>query len=139
MKKPTKKSKIFWKKYLLGMLPYSVVVCWGLSLQEARSYLEKHYVVDLLEDEKVGFEVASGKRVGGRCINIRTGGVFIWLDLPPRTVLGISNLAHEAVHAIGFCMERAGIPFTHENDEMIAYGVDFLVAEVLSDIKKLKK
>lgn len=38
-----------------------------------------------------------------------------------------STLAHEAVHAANFILDRASVKTTYDNDEMLAYLVGFIV------------
>lgn len=53
--------------------------------------------------------------------------LFIW---GPRRYPAI--IAHECVHCAFYVLDRVGVPIKYENDEIFAYYVNFLMAEIYS-------
>jgi hypothetical protein len=55
----------------------------------------------------------------------RGSAIIVWLETkePPQ-------VAHEAVHVATALMDRAGIPISEENDEVLAYLVEYTVKEM---------
>jgi hypothetical protein len=49
----------------------------------------------------------------------------------------IGTIAHEAVHVAGAICEQLGIPVNAENDETLAYMVDYLVQGTVDEFRAL--
>jgi hypothetical protein len=63
-------------------------------------------------------------------------GSVIWLRDPPKTSEQIAVLCHEALHATARLMDRLRIPLTYSNEEAYAYVMEYIVSEVLREVRK---
>ena len=106
----------------LGFLPYHVLVCWGMTLQETRTFVKKKY--DLTATEEAWNDARQGKT-----LHLEGRQTIIWLKYPPKKAPW--TLAHEAVHAMNMIAETCGIETSRTNDEVISYGVEFILRSIL--------
>lgn len=53
--------------------------------------------------------------------------------------IAVGVLTHECLHAVKAIFESRGIPFTPENEEVIAYAQEHLVESVLNELSNKKK
>ena len=114
----------------LGMLPHDVLIGIGMSGKEFREQLEKRTTAKILESDRDYFD--SIDDTSGRTLQTDNGVVYLWLKEHPTTPKAIATLAHEATHAIHLVFKYRGIEYDpDENDEMLAYGVQFLVRTIL--------
>lgn len=109
----------------LGMLPYDVLICQGMTVAEMKKYVERRY----------GLELESGppglwsERQQGKTLHLETHQTIIWLKHPPK--IAPWTFAHEAVHAMHMILDTCGIETSQKNDELVAYGVEHIVRSVL--------
>ena len=63
-------------------------------------------------------------------------GSVIWMRDSPRTPEQIAILAHEAFHATARLMDRLRVPLTYATEETYTYVMEYIVAEVLRQLRK---
>ena len=132
-----KKPKKYYRVIQLGMIPYDILVCQGMPSIEVKGYLKRKYKLEFPEpttpEEKDAWEETATRR--GRTYQLGGNQIVLWLKDPPITPVSISTLAHEALHAINYVAMTAGIDFGHDSEEFFAYGLEYIVEEVLKDFK----
>ncbi|MEW6126736.1 MAG: hypothetical protein AB1757_06835 [Acidobacteriota bacterium] len=124
------KKRKYYKLLKLGLFPYDILVCQGMELDEVRVYLERKYHLRTLDHE--AWEPG---RVG-KTLHFGTNQTILWLKNAPTNPSGIATLAHEALHSVIQIYQTMGIPFNADNDEVVAYGVEYIVEQVLRDFRK---
>lgn len=72
-----------------------------------------------------------------RGLNIRTKGraPILWLPSKPRAPHEIATLAHEMLHVVHSIMDWAGVPLTHDSDEVYCHALGHGVDAVLERLK----
>ena len=88
--------------------------CMGWKRSEIKSYF--NIEID---------EIAKGSTISTH------GGVIIWIDSKE----SLGALAHESVHAAKFLFAQKGIISSNENDEPLAYMVQWIFEKCLRKIK----
>lgn len=106
----------------LGFLPYEILVCWGMTLAETRKMVKRKY--DITAPDVAWRETRQGKTIHAEGFQ-----TIIWLKWPPKKAPW--TLAHESVHAMNFITDTCGIHTSQENDEVVAYGVEFITRTIL--------
>lgn len=127
-KKQHKQTNIkpLFKFISLDVIPHDICIGIGMDYQTLRKRFTKHTGLELSNREVADSTQGSTSAISG-------GGTLIWLRRHPTTPETIAYLAHEATHAVHFVFSHHGIEYNpHENDEMLAYGVQFLVKTVLN-------
>lgn len=120
------------RKVGLGFLGQEVIFFFGFGLSEVKPYLKRHFKAKMQEGEKP----ETWQEQGALGKTVPVGGTLytvVWLKNPPNTPLGVSVLAHESLHAIGFQLKASGIQYCQENDELICQMLDHLMKVVLDD------
>src|SRR3990167_3078652 len=129
-------EKKYYKLINLGMLPFDILVCQGMSTNELRDYIKKKYKVIImpgsLEDE--AFEHHDSRQ--GKTIHLGNHQTLLWLKWPPTSPSAIATLAHESFHAINYVAQTAGIDFHNSSEEFFTYGMEYIIEEVLKDFRK---
>ena len=86
---------------------------WDCFPKEYKEFLEKREIanIDKLLDQR-----DSGTMIEVLC---RDGGYeyYLWIEKKD----GFYTLCHEIVHLVNQVLERVGIPFSKENDELVAH------------------
>lgn len=72
-------------------------------------------------------------------IHLATNQTIIWLNRPPITPETIGTLAHETYHGILQIYNTMGVPISMENDEVVAYAMQYVIEEVLKDFSPIKQ
>ncbi len=99
------------------------------ALQEAVNLLNLNINVKK-EHEKI----SSGN--GGLCWYGDRHLTIIWMGQKPTSPQHYSILAHECIHAGVQLLHAIGVPIEATNDEVLAYLVDSLVQQFLTEMRK---
>lgn len=127
-----KSMKKYYKIIRLGMMPYDILVCQGMSTMDVKEYIKKKFKVDILNDK--AFEHHDKRQ--GKTIFLGTNQTIIWLKHKPTNPRTIGTLAHEAMHAMNFIGQIAGIDWHDSSEEFFTYGVEYIMEQVLKDFIK---
>lgn len=115
-----------------NVLNAEVIVYSGCSRKEALKDMK-----DNLKGEHVKAFIKSLKGADGAegyCTSVHAN-VFIWVENDITTPKGVGVLAHEALHAAISIMQVLGITVTDQTEEIMAYFIQFIVTEVLADVR----
>ena len=78
---------------------------------------------------KTTTKTSGSKTQQGKTIHLTGNQTIIWLKWPPKKAPW--TLAHEAIHAMNMICETSGIKVSSTNDEIICYGVQHIMREVI--------
>lgn len=120
----------------MGLFDFDVLTIIG-TYEDAIEYIRWKY---RLPDDEV-FDYNLGYEPRGKTF-FRAGFVpIIWVPAPPKKPREIATLAHEALHAVYYLHDWAGIPVGKETEEMTAHAQAHIVTSALEQlsIKKLKE
>lgn len=103
------------------------------AYSDYRRYVKKRFDIDD-KSEQMNF--------GGETQTLENSKEYvsvIWLPRYDFSVNSFGTLAHECLHVAIRAMNRLGIPVTEDNQEPIAYYLDFLVVGFLTKLLKNRK
>lgn len=115
------------KKHLveLGFLPYNVLVMWGVDFPQMYKHIKAKYDIEVTDEDTGG----QSKTQQGKTIHLTGNQTIIWLKWSPK--IAPWTLAHEAIHAMNMICETAGIKTSTNNDEIVCYGVQHIMKDVI--------
>lgn len=125
MTSPTHKRKKEQRLVELGFLPYNILIVWGMDFPTMYKLIKRKYDLEVTDEDTGG----QSKTLQGKTIHLTGNQTIIWLKWPPK--LAPWTLAHEAIHAMNMICETAGIKVSTNNDEIICYGVQHIMREVI--------
>lgn len=111
----------------LGVFPEVVVVYYGVELDSFMRILSE---VDAQAVSQINLNDLD---VGGLMLPT-SEGIVIWLRESPQKAHSIAALVHEAVHAAMYVHKKLGLSVKYDNDEALAYMIDFIVEGVLATL-----
>lgn len=120
------KKEITCKAIKLHIYPSTVYLVLAKSLDDAADYIEKH---------------AKGTHLNRTNLHqcfartyIKEASVYITIDMTIKEPL--VSLVHELMHATTAVLNYAGVVISYENDEAMAYMLDYLFENTYKQIQK---
>lgn len=100
------------------------------NLKPLRKYLAKFLSKEVIT------EICDSLRVCklGQTLQIKDGGILVYLPKVPSDAKDIGVLVHELFHAAYFILQKAGIDCNDSADEAYAYLIEFLVEKAVSSL-----
>lgn len=111
-----------------GIYPLYVTLIWNVSEDQERAYLQRLG----LNDAEIP------KRANAVFWNVNNEDFVIALREWKNSIEGISQLAHECLHATLALNELLGVEIESNNDEPLAYYMQHLMKEFLEALTKEK-
>ena len=98
------------------------------SIKPLRKYLSKFLSQDAIK------EICDSLRECklGRTLQIKDGGILVYMPKEPSVAKEIGALVHELFHAAYFILQKAGIDCNDSADEAYAYLLQFLSEKVFT-------
>lgn len=107
--------------------PYDVLVCLGVNQKQVVTYIEKHFVKTLTDEQKEGI-TCSGK---GVTLQMSGGWLLLWIPVFPDTAEYFGFLAHEIFHVTDLMFRHScHIKLSDDSDEAYAYHIAWLTQRI---------
>lgn len=133
MKKKTK-NKIF--TIQLDIYDAQITVAVGVSKEEMNKYIDKYSIVRPSQSFIDALEDLSDSTMGKAILDTETHWNILWLKNEIKTPYDYGTLAHEASHLAHFILDKMGVEWSVDNDEVVCYTVGYIVKEILAVLKR---